>query len=51
MVATGMAGVEFRFESIRRLYWEEFCGGRQQEAKVLNVKVEKCTICCLAPVL
>ncbi|CAK9016553.1 unnamed protein product [Durusdinium trenchii] len=34
-------GVEFRFESIRRLYYEEFCGGKQHESEVVNVKEEK----------
>ncbi|CAK9016930.1 unnamed protein product [Durusdinium trenchii] len=38
-------GVEFRFESIRRLYYEEFCGGKQHESEVVNVKVETCSIC------
>lgn len=43
--AVHQSGVEFRFESIRRLYYEEFCGGKQHESEVVNVKVETCSIC------
>lgn len=38
-------GVEFRFESIRRLFFEEFCGGREVEVEKVNIKVQTCSMC------
>ncbi|CAE8627439.1 unnamed protein product [Polarella glacialis] len=39
-------GVEFRFESIRRLYFEEFIlGGVRPKSKTAEVSFEKCYIC------
>ncbi|CAJ1456465.1 unnamed protein product [Effrenium voratum] len=38
-------GVEFRFESIRRLYFEEFLGEKLPEVQQVQIKLEQCSLC------
>ena len=38
-------GVDFRFESIRRLFYEEFLAGKDWEEDKVHVEVESCSFC------